>query len=50
METLLSMDNKLEQEKRLYDHIFEMLNYEKVIFNGKTLDYGSGCFKPICCT
>ncbi|KAJ1530493.1 hypothetical protein ONE63_005391 [Megalurothrips usitatus] len=33
METLLIMDNKLEQEKRLYDHIFDMLNYEKVIFN-----------------
>lgn len=37
METLLVMDNKLEQEKRLYDHIFDMLNYEKVIFNGKSL-------------
>lgn len=35
METLLAMDHKLEQEKKIYDHIFDMLNYEKVIFNGR---------------
>ena len=39
METLLVMDHKLELEKKVYDHIFDMLNYEKVIFNGMCLYY-----------
>ena len=35
MEALQIIEQKSEEEKRLYDNIFELLSYEKIIFNGR---------------
>lgn len=35
MDSLQIIDQKCEEEKRLYDSIFDLLSYEKITFNGK---------------
>lgn len=34
MEILDVFDNEMEKEKKLYSNIFDLLNYEKITFNG----------------
>lgn len=34
METLQLLDLKFEEEKRLYNTVFDLLSYEKITFNG----------------
>jgi hypothetical protein len=36
MGILKDFDEKQDKEKKLYSNIFELLNYEKITFNGKT--------------
>lgn len=35
MEALKILDQQILEERRLYDNIFDLLGYEKIIFNGK---------------
>lgn len=37
METLKLLDQKLVDERKLYDSIFDLLGYEKIAFNGKEI-------------
>lgn len=37
MEALKVIDTKAEEEKHLYDSIFDLLSYEKIFFNGEYL-------------
>lgn len=37
METLKLLDQKLIDERKLYDSIFDLLGYEKIAFNGKKI-------------
>lgn len=34
MEILGEFDKELEKERKLYHNIFDLLNYEKITFNG----------------
>lgn len=35
MEALAVIDERYEEEKRLYDCVFDLLSYEKITFNGE---------------
>jgi hypothetical protein len=37
MEALQVIDLKCEEEKRLYNCVFDLLSYEKITFNGMML-------------
>lgn len=54
METLKLLDQKLVDERKLYDSIFDLLGYEKIAFNGKSNSVKSGfdsfwirCYKHV---
>ena len=51
MEALHVMDLKCQEEKRLYDCVFDLLSYEKITFNGKCLDIfpsSNTCLTHVC--
>lgn len=35
MESLKAIETTKDLEKRLYDNLFDLLSFEKIIFNGK---------------
>lgn len=35
MSALDTMDQKFQEEKNLYDTIFDLMSFEKITFNGK---------------
>lgn len=37
MEALQDMDEKIMEERKLFDNVFELLSYEKITFNGQWL-------------
>lgn len=37
MEALKSIDHQINEERILYDGIFDLLGYDKITFNGKLL-------------
>lgn len=39
MSALDAMDQKFQEEKLLYDTIFDLMSFEKITFNGKSKIY-----------